>query len=299
MHVFKILSRPDRQLVSRRGHEGQRRDERVLADELRELGAWAVEMHALSQAEREREPTLTHWSPWGERIDHIELTEVWKKAEPNHIMQWPSPWGMGYPGWHLECSVMGEKLLGFPFDIHTGGIDHRVTIIATGVPAICDHSGRATGRINGWPKLVPQGADGEPEAVADAITPATRAVIPVHLYGHSADMDGIALTEALMALPEAPVVIWMTAYHCSAHEVEMKRLGVCCCLDKPIEIGEIRRVVGEALDGIVQFPGIAARTQVEAASGERFDVDQRSFHDPVELVERAAEALAPLASTPS
>ena len=40
-------------------------------------------------------------------------------------MEWDSPWGKGAPGWHLECSVMGEKLLGFPFDIHTGGIDHR------------------------------------------------------------------------------------------------------------------------------------------------------------------------------
>ncbi len=40
-------------------------------------------------------------------------------------MEWDSPWGKGAPGWHLECSVMGENLLGFPFDIHTGGIDHR------------------------------------------------------------------------------------------------------------------------------------------------------------------------------
>ena len=54
----------------------------AIEPELRELGEWSVEMHALSQREREREPTLTHWSPWGERIDHIELTEVWKKAEP-------------------------------------------------------------------------------------------------------------------------------------------------------------------------------------------------------------------------
>jgi cysteinyl-tRNA synthetase len=40
-------------------------------------------------------------------------------------MEWDSPWGPGAPGWHLECSVMSEALLGFPFDIHTGGIDHR------------------------------------------------------------------------------------------------------------------------------------------------------------------------------
>ena len=49
---------------------------------------------------------------------------LWKKAEKNHIMQWPSPWGMGYPGWHIECSAMGKKFLGSTFDIHTGGVDH-------------------------------------------------------------------------------------------------------------------------------------------------------------------------------
>ena len=48
---------------------------------------------------------------------------VWKKAEPEHIMQWQSPWGMGYPGWHIECSTMSRKYLGSHFDIHTGGVD--------------------------------------------------------------------------------------------------------------------------------------------------------------------------------
>ena len=50
---------------------------------------------------------------------------LWKKAEPNHIMQWPSPWGSGYPGWHLECSVMSTKYLGQPFDIHGGGLENK------------------------------------------------------------------------------------------------------------------------------------------------------------------------------
>ena len=48
---------------------------------------------------------------------------IWKKAEPQHIMRWPSPWGEGFPGWHLECSVMGQKYLGEEFDIHGGGMD--------------------------------------------------------------------------------------------------------------------------------------------------------------------------------
>ncbi|MGI6271734.1 MAG: cysteine--tRNA ligase [Anaerohalosphaeraceae bacterium] len=50
---------------------------------------------------------------------------LWKKAEPNHIMQWESPWGMGYPGWHLECSVMSMKYLGPTIDIHGGGIENQ------------------------------------------------------------------------------------------------------------------------------------------------------------------------------
>lgn len=49
---------------------------------------------------------------------------LWKKAPKEHIMQWPSPWGQGYPGWHIECSAMGQKYLEFPFDIHSGGVDH-------------------------------------------------------------------------------------------------------------------------------------------------------------------------------
>lgn len=48
---------------------------------------------------------------------------LWKKASPQHIMHWPSPWSEGFPGWHLECSAMGEKYLGTPFDIHGGGMD--------------------------------------------------------------------------------------------------------------------------------------------------------------------------------
>jgi cysteinyl-tRNA synthetase len=50
---------------------------------------------------------------------------LWKKAEPNHIMQWQSPWGPGFPGWHLECSVMSMKYLGKTIDIHGGGIENK------------------------------------------------------------------------------------------------------------------------------------------------------------------------------
>ena len=64
---------------------------------------------------------------------------IWKKAEPNHLMHWPSPWGQGFPGWHLECSAMSTKYLGRTFDIHGGGMDlkfpHHECEIAQSVAA--------------------------------------------------------------------------------------------------------------------------------------------------------------------
>ena len=64
---------------------------------------------------------------------------IWKKASPSHIMRWPSPWGVGFPGWHLECTVMSTKYLGETFDIHGGGMDlvfpHHECEIAQGVGA--------------------------------------------------------------------------------------------------------------------------------------------------------------------
>jgi cysteinyl-tRNA synthetase len=50
---------------------------------------------------------------------------LWKKAEPGHIMRWPSPWGEGFPGWHVECSAMSMKYLGDSFDIHGGGLENQ------------------------------------------------------------------------------------------------------------------------------------------------------------------------------
>jgi len=64
---------------------------------------------------------------------------LWKKAKPEHIMRWPSPWSDGFPGWHIECSVMGSKYLGEQFDIHGGGMDllfpHHESEIAQSVAA--------------------------------------------------------------------------------------------------------------------------------------------------------------------
>lgn len=57
-----------------------------------------------------------------EKNDLLDFA-LWKRADPEHIMRWNSPWGAGFPGWHIECSAMGKKYLGEKFDIHGGGMD--------------------------------------------------------------------------------------------------------------------------------------------------------------------------------
>ena len=58
----------------------------------------------------------------GEKKNQADFA-LWKKAQPEHIMRWPSPWSDGFPGWHCECTAMGRKYLGDEFDIHGGGMD--------------------------------------------------------------------------------------------------------------------------------------------------------------------------------
>ncbi len=58
----------------------------------------------------------------GEKKSPLDFA-IWKKAAPDHLMRWPSPWGAGFPGWHLECTCMSTKYLGKQFDIHGGGMD--------------------------------------------------------------------------------------------------------------------------------------------------------------------------------
>ncbi len=58
-----------------------------------------------------------------EKEDPLDFA-LWKKADENHLMQWDSPWGKGFPGWHIECSAMSRKIFGDQFDIHTGGEDN-------------------------------------------------------------------------------------------------------------------------------------------------------------------------------
>ena len=83
-----------------------------------------------------------------EKNDPLDFA-LWKKADASHLMKWPSPWSEGFPGWHLECSVMSTKYLGTTFDIHGGGMDlkfpHHECEIAQNVGA---HGGSSP--VNYW-----------------------------------------------------------------------------------------------------------------------------------------------------
>ncbi len=76
----------------------------------------------------------------GEKRNSVDFA-LWKKAAPEHLMKWDSPWGLGFPGWHLECTAMSSKYLGTQFDIHGGGMDlmfpHHECEIAQG--NACNH----------------------------------------------------------------------------------------------------------------------------------------------------------------
>lgn len=88
-----------------------------------------------------REETTRELEGQEEKRDTADFA-LWKNAAPEHIMRWQSPWGVGFPGWHIECSAMATKYLGAQFDIHGGGMDllfpHHESEIAQST--ICNHS---------------------------------------------------------------------------------------------------------------------------------------------------------------
>ena len=139
---------------------------------------------------------------------------LWKKAEPQHIMRWPSPWGDGFPGWHLECSVMGAKYLGDEFDIHGGGMDlmfpHHECEIAQNVASrgtqgvhywvhnnMITIGGQKMGKSLGNFITLPQLFSGEHQLLAQAYTPMTiRFFILQAHYRGTLDFSNEALQAA-------------------------------------------------------------------------------------------------------
>ena len=139
---------------------------------------------------------------------------LWKKAEPQHIMRWNSPWGAGFPGWHLECSVMGEKYLGHEFDIHGGGMDlmfpHHECEIAQNVASrgtqgvhywvhnnMITINGQKMGKSLGNFITLPQLFAGEHDKLEQAYTPMTiRFFILQAHYRGTLDFSNEALQAA-------------------------------------------------------------------------------------------------------
>ena len=139
---------------------------------------------------------------------------LWKKAQPEHIMRWPSPWSDGFPGWHCECTAMGRKYLGSHFDIHGGGMDlifpHHECEIAQAVASQGDQmvhywmhnnmitiEGKKMGKSYNNFITLPQFFSGEHEKLSQPYTPMTiRFFILQAHYRSTVDFSNDALQAA-------------------------------------------------------------------------------------------------------
>ncbi len=146
----------------------------------------------------------------GEKRNQVDFA-LWKKARPDHIMRWPSPWGDGFPGWHCECTAMGRKYLGTHFDIHGGGMDlvfpHHECEIAQAVASQGDQmvkywmhnnmitiNGQKMGKSLGNFITLAQFFSGEHESLTQAYSPMTiRFFILQAHYRSTVDFSNEAL----------------------------------------------------------------------------------------------------------
>ncbi|MCM1313286.1 MAG: cysteine--tRNA ligase [Bacteroides sp.] len=149
----------------------------------------------------------------GEKRNQADFA-LWKKAQPEHIMRWPSPWSDGFPGWHCECTAMGRKYLGSHFDIHGGGMDlifpHHECEIAQAVASQGDEmvhywihnnmitiNGQKMGKSLGNFITLPQFFSGEHEKLERAYSPMTiRFFILQAHYRSTVDFSNDALQAA-------------------------------------------------------------------------------------------------------
>ncbi len=153
----------------------------------------------------------------GEKHNQADFA-LWKKAQPEHIMRWPSPWSDGFPGWHCECTAMGRKYLGKHFDIHGGGMDlvfpHHECEIAQAVASQGDEmvhywmhnnmitiNGQKMGKSLGNFITLEQFFTGNHPALTQAYTPMTiRFFILQAHYRGTVDFSNEALQAAEKAL---------------------------------------------------------------------------------------------------
>ena len=149
----------------------------------------------------------------GEKKSRLDFA-LWKKAGPDHLMQWNSPWGKGYPGWHIECTVMSQKYLGETFDIHGGGLEnmfpHHECEVAQAEGRydkpfarywmhnnMVTVNGQKMGKSQGNSITVKQLFNGEHELLDDAYSPMTvRFLILQSHYRRPLDFSNEALQSA-------------------------------------------------------------------------------------------------------
>ena len=218
---------------------------------------------------------------------------IWKKAEPQHIMRWPSPWGEGFPGWHLECSVMGEKYLGQEFDIHGGGMDlmfpHHECEIAQNVASrgtqgvhywvhnnMITINGQKMGKSLGNFITLPQLFAGDHPKLEKAYSPMTiRFFILQAHYRSTLDFSNEALAAAekgykrlmdawreLAAVPESEVTFQTSAVVNPIYEAVMTAL--CDDMNTPVAIAHL-------FDAVKQINAGTLSQKDKAAMKKLFD----------------------------
>ncbi len=179
---------------------------------------------------------------------------LWKNAAPEHIMRWKSPWGIGFPGWHIECSAMSEKYLGEQFDIHGGGMDllfpHHESEIAQST--VCNHvapvrywihnnmitiNGRKMGKsYNNVIKLT-ELFSGDHPALEKAYHPMTiRFFILQTHYRSTLDFSN----EALQAAEKGLKRLWEAHENLGKLQIENRESGVDSDLDE-----KVKKLIGE------------------------------------------------------
>ncbi|MBR1935158.1 MAG: cysteine--tRNA ligase [Muribaculaceae bacterium] len=226
---------------------------------------------------------------------------LWKKALPEHIMRWPSPWSDGFPGWHCECTAMGRKYLGSHFDIHGGGMDlvfpHHECEIAQAVASQGDEpvrywmhnnmitiNGQKMGKSLGNFITLEQFFTGEHELLSQAFTPMTiRFFILQAHYRGTLDFSNDALLAAQKAL-ERMLDGWHRLQELTpsaASSVELEDYATKCReamnddLNTPQVIATLFdacRVINQANDGAISLSAEQVETLKRTFETYLFDV---------------------------
>ena len=188
---------------------------------------------------------------------------LWKKASPEHIMRWPSPWSDGFPGWHLECSAMGTKYLGEEFDIHGGGMDlifpHHECEIAQSVASQGDDmvhywmhnnmitiNGQKMGKSLGNFITLEEFFTGDNKVLSQAYSPMTiRFFILQAHYRSTVDFSNEALQAAEKGLERL-----MDAYN---HLMKLKASDV-----STVDVKDLRRKCYDAMNDDLNSPIVIA-----------------------------------------